>query len=94
MKFIDPFATLQYMGGALPIHITMFLYAIDELKSNTFTGLDKACLDGLSYIFRMDDVTYMKYSHGSCILLLLVQMLLDLSHRKNIFKTEFLLYIR
>ena len=82
------------MGGALPIHITMFLYAIDELTTNTFDGLRKDCLDEKSYIFRMDDITYMKYSHGSCICLLLVQMLLDFSHRKNYFKTEFLLYIR
>lgn len=28
MKFIDPLATLQYMGCELPIHFTMALYAI------------------------------------------------------------------
>lgn len=28
MKFIDPLATLIYMGGAPPIHFTMAIYAI------------------------------------------------------------------
>ena len=26
MKFVDPIATLQYMGGALPIHFCMAFY--------------------------------------------------------------------
>ena len=28
MKFIDPLATLQYMGCAIPIHFTLAMYAI------------------------------------------------------------------
>ena len=28
MKFIDPLATLLYMGGAPPIHLSMAVYAI------------------------------------------------------------------
>ena len=27
MKFSDPLASLQYMGGAIPIHISMSIYA-------------------------------------------------------------------
>ena len=28
MKFIDPLATLIYMGGAPPIHLSMAVYAL------------------------------------------------------------------
>jgi hypothetical protein len=27
MKFIDPLASLQYMGGAIPIHFALWAYA-------------------------------------------------------------------
>lgn len=27
MKFVDPIASLQYMGGALTIHLSMAMYA-------------------------------------------------------------------
>ena len=75
------------MGGALPIHITMWLYARDEIKSNNFEHIDEKCLTDETYIFEMDDIQLMKYSHMCCISLLFIQMLLDLSHRNNYFKT-------
>ena len=28
MKFIDPLSTMQYMGGAVPNHLVMVIYAI------------------------------------------------------------------
>lgn len=44
MKFLDPFVTLQYMGGASPIHITMALYALNELYTIKFDDMKEGCL--------------------------------------------------
>ena len=82
------------MGGALPIHTNMMLYARDELRTKTFRGLLKGtCLDQW-YIFKMDDIKLMLLSHVSCILLLVIQFGLDVCHRKTEFKTQILAYIR
>ena len=44
MKFLDPFVTLQYMGGAAPIHITMALYALNELYTIEYDDMNRNCL--------------------------------------------------
>ena len=72
MKFQDPLTTLQYMGGAIPIHIAMLVYCLDEYSTNTsfFSSCRSTNFVQLNY----DDVIYMMISHALCIIFKLTQL--------------------
>ena len=48
MKFLDPWASFQYLGGALPIHISMALYCAKlYIQKKDRLGFMKACVEQL-----------------------------------------------
>ena len=70
MKFIDPLATLQYMGGALPIHIAMLIYCIDELWSNEHHF--SKCRRKFSKL-NYEDIVFMLISHSVYVIFLITK---------------------
>ena len=94
MKFLDPFVTLQYMGGASPIHITMALYAVNELQTIKFDYMKEDCLKETSYVFAKDDLFAMMSSHICCVLLTFTSNILEFLHDRGLFSENSALYIR
>lgn len=94
MKFLDPFVTLQYMGGASPIHITMALYALNELYSITFVDMEEGCLADTSYVFESDDIGGMLISHICCVFLIFTTIILDFLNAKGLFSANSALYMK
>ena len=41
MKFLDPWASFQYMGGALSIHVSLALYGYFEYTQKKYTSDDQ-----------------------------------------------------
>ena len=63
MKFIDPLATMLYMGGAPPIHLSMAIYAI-YVKYNE---VDNFCQQYKDVRDRTMDVFFILWAHLACI---------------------------
>ena len=61
MKFIDPLASLQYMGGALPLHIALAIYCTDQYFSNQEYVTE--CRKNISLSIDVQDVKWMAISH-------------------------------
>jgi hypothetical protein len=94
MKFLDPFVTLQYMGGASPIHITMALYALNELYSIKFDAMKEGCLEEKSYVFANDDIRAMFVSHICCVFLIFTTIILEFFNAKGLFSKNTALYMK
>jgi hypothetical protein len=67
MKFIDPWASFQYMGGAFSIHISLALYGYLEIKQWEKTPYYKDnCLMECQSV-SITDVKFMVFAHLFCI---------------------------
>ena len=80
MKFKDPLATLQYMGGAIPVHISMFAYA-SYIYKTAYKNLDCSMVNEVFYpddpdheleIDSFQDVFFMLLVNAICIFLFTV----------------------
>ena len=73
MKFLDPLSTLQYMGGAIPTHVVMILYAnrVYEDASAHLGHIDSACSRQYPK-YRLDDIQAMQYVHITNVICLAV----------------------
>ena len=78
MKFIDPLASLQYMGGALPLHVAMAVYCFDQYYSN-LEFVQYECLDKLSdpAKIKLNDVFVMLFSHIVYIICIGINFLIE-----------------
>ena len=73
MKFLDPLSTLQYMGGAIPTHIVMILYAnraYDDADQHV-RHISPACLHTYPK-YALDDIEAMQYVHIANVICLAV----------------------
>ena len=89
MKFSDPLASLQYMGGAIPIHLSMSLYATfvyfisakqidcDKYSSQALSDFDENGDDDFQDVFNMLVV------HIICFLLYLYKKALTKSSKEG-----------
>lgn len=74
MKFIDPLASLQYMGGALPLHVAMAVYCFDQYYSNLEFQYEDCDLPAK---VRQDDVLVMLFSHIVYIICIGINFLIE-----------------
>ena len=74
MKFIDTLSSMQYMGGALPIHISMAIYAsyVYWKSARNVDQYPKA-----KEIDNYNDVLYMLICHVLCILMFIYKKTLS-----------------
>ena len=68
MKFVDPLSVMRYLGGSLPIHISMALYSayiLFEVKPSLkcWYGFKGTTKDNL-----FDDVWVIFAAHITCII--------------------------
>ena len=69
MKFLDPWASFQYLGGALPIHISMAIYCAKlYIQKKDRLGFMNACVEQLSCsTVQFDDIRIMFIAHIFCL---------------------------
>jgi len=74
MKFLDPWSILQYMGGALPLHLAMAMYCWDEYRANR--EYFNECNIRISRTLDCYDVILMLIAHLVCILFIIISYIL------------------
>ena len=80
MKFIDPLATLQYMGGSFPIH---FVLLIIGLLDYNYIETDILCATSDNYKkYQYNDGRLMIYAHATCISIFLLQAVVPMFMRR------------
>ena len=77
MRLVDPFATMQYLGGTVPMHASMAAYSAYILWEvapalKCYEGFKDTKLDGMHSKFEsginlFDDVKWMFAAHIACI---------------------------
>lgn len=76
MKFLDPMATFQYMGGALPIHVVLTITCYMTLKD------DISCI--LNYPkYNVDDQKFMLKAHVLIIFNIMLRRSLHICTKKR-----------
>lgn len=73
MRFLDPFAVLQYLGGAISIHLALLLYSGYIIF---YLAKDLECFDDAKFVKKetmFRDVSAMFVAHIVCIVCAIVR---------------------
>ena len=78
MRFVDPLVTLQYVGGAFPVHLSMMIYSSSQISiSHDKLKVLDTC-DHNRYVFmKLDDIRYMWFSHIVSMCVIISKFILD-----------------
>lgn len=83
MKFIDTMASFKYLGGALPMHVTMMIYGyLVYTKEYELIWINPDCTNELPKL-SLEDVLYMMIAHSVCVFIMSFRRILGFFQAKN-----------
>ena len=88
MKFIDPLATLMYVGGAPPIHLSMAIYAIFIYKY----PLKNFCQEIPEVKTNTRDVAFIIFAHCLSVVVFTLKKFMSTIRCNGEYVRQFLIY--
>ena len=79
MKFIETMASFKYIGGRLPMHVTLIVFGYliytKEQSKYELIWINPACTNEINKL-SLEDVLYMIVAHSICVFIISIRWIM------------------